>query len=54
MTSHLVPPAPQAYAYPLLVKQLLLDALSLHGDQQITYRGERRHAIATSANASAG
>lgn len=43
MQPHLVPAAPQAYAYPLLVRQLLLNALSLYGDQQITYRGQLRH-----------
>ncbi|SPS01240.1 fatty acid--CoA ligase [Cupriavidus taiwanensis] len=43
MQPHLVPAAPQAYAYPLLVRQLLLNSLSLYGDQQITYRGQRRH-----------
>ncbi|ULX52476.1 long-chain fatty acid--CoA ligase [Cupriavidus taiwanensis] len=43
MQSHLVPAAPQAYAYPLLVRQLLLNSLSLYGDQQITYRGQLRH-----------
>ena len=43
MQPHLVPAAPQAYAYPLLVRQLLLNSLSLYGDQQITYRGELRH-----------
>ncbi|AQV99066.1 long-chain fatty acid--CoA ligase [Cupriavidus necator] len=43
MQPHLVPAAPQAYAYPLLVRQLLLNSLSLYGDQQITYRGQQRH-----------
>ncbi|MEC3764099.1 MULTISPECIES: fatty acid--CoA ligase [Cupriavidus] len=43
MHSHLVPAAPQAYAYPLLVRQLLLNSLSLYGEQQITYRGQLRH-----------
>ncbi|SCB28501.1 fatty acid--CoA ligase [Cupriavidus alkaliphilus] len=43
MQPHLVPAAPQAYAYPLLVRQLLLNSLSLYGDQQITYRGQLRH-----------
>jgi fatty-acyl-CoA synthase len=33
---------PSAYGYPLLVKQLLLNALSLYADQEITYRGELR------------
>ncbi len=43
MQPNLVPAAPQAYAYPLLVRQLLLNSLSLYGDQQITYRGQQRH-----------
>ena len=33
---------PSAYAYPLLIKQLLLNSVSLHGEQEITYRGELR------------
>ncbi|HXZ51114.1 MAG TPA: fatty acid--CoA ligase [Burkholderiales bacterium] len=33
---------PSAYGYPLLVKQLLLNALSLYGEQEISYRGELR------------
>jgi fatty-acyl-CoA synthase len=35
--------APEAYAYPLLVGQLLTNALALHGDQEITYRGQMRY-----------
>jgi fatty-acyl-CoA synthase len=34
---------PGAYSYPLLVKQLLINSLSLYGDQEITYRGEVRY-----------
>ena len=34
---------PSAYTYPLLVKQLLTNSLSLYGDQEITYRGELRY-----------
>lgn len=36
----LITPTPSAYSYPLLVKQLLLNSLSLYGDQEIVYRGE--------------
>lgn len=42
MPDNLIVPTPSAYAYPLLVKQLLTNALSLYGDQEITYRGELR------------
>lgn len=42
MPANLITPTPSAYAYPLLVKQLLLNSVSLHPDQQITYRGELR------------
>lgn len=42
MHENLIVPTPSAYAYPLLVKQLLLNSLSLYGDQEITYRGELR------------
>lgn len=40
---HLLQPTPSAYTYPLLIKQLLLNSMSLHGDQEITYRGEMRY-----------
>ena len=43
MQDNLIVPTPSAYAYPLLVKQLLTNALSLYGEQEIVYRGERRH-----------
>ena len=43
MNENLVVGAPSAYAYPLLVKQLLTNSLSLYGDQEITYRGELRY-----------
>jgi fatty-acyl-CoA synthase len=42
-TDHLLAPTPSAYTYPLLVKQLLLNAMSLHGEQEITYRGQMRY-----------
>lgn len=33
---------PSAYDCPLLIGQLLLNSVSLHGDQEITYRGGQR------------
>ncbi|MGO4330566.1 fatty acid--CoA ligase [Cupriavidus sp. 2TAF22] len=43
MQDNLVIPTQSAYAYPLLVKQLLINSLSLHGDQEISYRGQMRY-----------
>jgi fatty-acyl-CoA synthase len=43
MKDNLVVSTPSAYAYPLLVKQLLTNAMCLHGDQAISYRGEMRY-----------
>ena len=40
---NLIVSTPSAYTYPLLVKQLLTNSLSLYGDQEITYRGEVRY-----------
>ncbi|MFX1676482.1 fatty acid--CoA ligase [Paraburkholderia sp. A2WS-5] len=37
---------PSAYAYPLLIKQLLLNSLSLSSGQQITYRNKLRYTFA--------
>lgn len=45
MQDNLIAAAASAYAYPLLVKQLLVNALSLHGGQEITYRGELRYSF---------
>jgi fatty-acyl-CoA synthase len=45
MQDNLITPTPSAYTYPLLVKQLLLNALSIYGDQEITYRGELRYSF---------
>lgn len=42
-TDHLLTPTPSAYTYPLLIKQLLLNAMSLHGEQEISYRGQMRY-----------
>ncbi|BAL24888.1 fatty acid--CoA ligase [Azoarcus sp. KH32C] len=43
MTDNLIAAAASAYAYPLLIKQLLLNSVSLYGNQEITYRGEMRY-----------
>ncbi|CAD6506874.1 fatty acid--CoA ligase [Paraburkholderia sabiae] len=43
---HLITAAASAYAYPLLVKQLLVNSLSVRADQEITYRGELRYTFA--------
>ena len=43
MRENLIVSTPSAYTYPLLVKQLLTNSLSLYGDQEITYRGEVRY-----------
>jgi fatty-acyl-CoA synthase len=45
MNANLIAPTPSAYAYPLLIKQLLVNSLSLYGDQEITYRGEMRYSF---------
>ena len=45
MTANTIVATPSAYAFPLLVKQLLLNSVSQHGDQEITYRGERRYSF---------
>lgn len=42
-TANLLTPTPSAYTYPLLIKQLLVNAMSLHGDQEISYRGQMRY-----------
>ena len=43
MRENLIVSSPQAYGYPLLIRQLLTNSLSLYGDQEITYRGEFRY-----------
>jgi len=43
MQQNLIQPTPSAYAYPLLVKQLLVNALSLYADQTISYRDQMRY-----------
>ncbi len=42
MPQDTIVPTASAYTYPLLVKQLLLNSVSQHGDHEITYRGELR------------
>lgn len=42
-TANLLTPTPSAYTYPLLIKQLLINAMSLHADQEISYRGQMRY-----------
>ncbi|CAB3801116.1 Long-chain-fatty-acid--CoA ligase [Paraburkholderia ultramafica] len=42
-SDHLIATTASAYAYPLLVKQLLVNSLSVCADQEITYRGEQRY-----------
>jgi hypothetical protein len=37
MTENLIASAPDEYACPLLVKQLLTNSLNLYGDQEISY-----------------
>lgn len=43
MQDNLIVSTPSAYAYPLLVKQLLTNAQCLYGEQEITYRGALRY-----------
>jgi fatty-acyl-CoA synthase len=43
MQANPAPRTPSAYAYPLLVGQLLTNSLALYADQEITYRGEMRY-----------
>jgi fatty-acyl-CoA synthase len=43
MQANATPKTPSAYAYPLLVGQLLTNSLALYADQEITYRGEMRY-----------
>jgi fatty-acyl-CoA synthase len=45
MPENTIIPTASAYTYPLLVKQLLLNSVSQHGDQEITYRGELRYSF---------
>jgi fatty-acyl-CoA synthase len=44
--AHLIETTPQAYGYPLLIKQLLHSALATAPDQEIVYADQRRHSYA--------
>lgn len=46
ISPHLVTPAASAYEYPLLVGQLLVNALAVSPNQTIVYRGDRRFSYA--------
>ena len=43
MSDNRIDVTPSAYTYPLLVGQLLTNALDLHADQEISYRGGMRY-----------
>jgi fatty-acyl-CoA synthase len=43
VSENLIVSTPEAYTYPLVIKQLLINSLSLYGDQEITYRGCLRY-----------
>lgn len=45
-SGNLIIATPSAYAYPLLIKQLLLNAQSVSADQEISYRGKLRYSFA--------
>ncbi|MBL8439356.1 MAG: fatty acid--CoA ligase [Zoogloeaceae bacterium] len=47
MPVRLVPATPSAYAYPLLIKQLLLTPLAIAPEQEITYQGKIRYTYRT-------
>ena len=47
MPVKLVDRTPEAYGYPLLIKQLLHTPLATAPDQEITYMGGRRHSYRT-------
>ena len=47
MPVRLVQATPSAYAYPLLIKQLLLTPLATVPDQEITYQGKVRYSYRT-------
>ncbi|MBB3213293.1 fatty-acyl-CoA synthase [Herbaspirillum sp. Sphag1AN] len=42
-TANLIERTPEAYSYPLLIKQLLHAAMASHPDQEIVYAQHRRH-----------
>ena len=43
MADNLIEASPSAYAYPLLIKQLLLTPLVHAPEQEIVYRGQHRY-----------
>ena len=47
MPVKIIQSTPSAYAYPLLIKQLLHTPLATAPDQEITYQGKRRHSYRT-------
>ncbi|MBS1229011.1 MAG: acyl-CoA synthetase (AMP-forming)/AMP-acid ligase [Proteobacteria bacterium] len=47
MSVKIIPSAPNAYAYPLLIKQLLHTPLATAADQEITYQGKLRYSYRT-------
>ena len=47
MPVKIIQSAPNAYAYPLLIKQLLHTPLATSGDQEITYQGKLRYSYRT-------
>ena len=47
MPVKIIPRTPSAYAYPLLIKQLLHTPLATSPDQEITYQGRVRHTYRT-------
>lgn len=47
MPVKIVPPTPSAYAYPLLIKQLLLTPLATAAEQEISYQGRTRYSYRT-------
>ena len=47
MPVKLIDRTPEAYGYPLLIKQLLHTPLAIAPDREITYMGGRRHSYRT-------
>jgi len=47
MPVKIIPSTPSAYAYPLLIKQLLHTPLAIAPDQEITYQGKLRYSYRT-------
>lgn len=47
MPVKILPPTPSAYAYPLLIKQLLLTPLATAPEQEISYQGRGRYSYRT-------